>query len=866
VAERIGGIRPHGGQLVDRRLRGVLRDAALDRAPELPKVRLTSMGVSDLELISVGAFSPLMGFMNKADYESVIESMHLANGLAWTIPVTLPVDDETASSLHEGAEVALMDGERVLGLMSVTDIFRAVKEREAREVYRTTDEAHPGVARLVAQGDWLLGGEVWMLNQPRVYEFPELRHDPAQTRRIFASQGWRRIVAFQTRNPIHRAHEYIQKTALEIVDGLFLHPLVGETKADDIPADVRIESYQAILRDYYPADRVLLGVFPAAMRYAGPREAIFHALARKNYGCTHFIVGRDHAGVGKYYGTYDAHSIFDEFEPGELGITPLFFDYAFYCRKCGAVVSPKTCPHGEDDWVFLSGTQVRDMLERGETLPEEFTRPEVARVLLDGVQRHKREREQARKRAVRRDNGVKVFVIGLDCAEPTLVFDRWKAHLPNFRQLMEGGIYGDLRSTIPPITVPAWSCMLSSKDPGQLGVYGFRNRADFSYDKMGIATSRAVRHDRIWDILSRAGKRVVLVGVPQTYPVTPVNGAMISSFLTPSTRSQFTYPASLESELERVLDGEEWMLDVRNFRTEDKDRLLDEIYQMADQHHKAIKHLMTTKPWDFFMFVDMGVDRIHHGFWKYFDPAHPKYPGPGNRYETAILDYYKHLDAQVGELLSLLDEDTVVLVVSDHGGKAMVGGICFNEWLIQEGYLTLKEQPEGIVPLQKCEVDWDKTLAWGSGGYYARLFLNVRGREPTGIIDMADYERVQDELAAKISALTDPEGNNIGSVALKPKNVYRQIHNIPPDLIVLFGNLSWRSVGILGLNSIHTFENDTGPDDANHAQNGLYIVHDPLMQGRGRGPEQAIFGVAPTILELMGLPVPADMIGGSLVR
>jgi sulfate adenylyltransferase len=375
--------------LVNRALRGELRQAALERAQEFPKVQLTPMAVSDLELIAIGALSPLTGFMGKEDYDSVIDTMHMANGLAWGIPVTLPADDETAAGLQEGQEIALMEGDHLMGVMTVAQKYPADKEREAREVFRTTEEAHPGVARIYRQGKWLLAGDVFMLNSPKNIEFPELRHEPAQTRRMFASRGWRRIVAFQTRNPIHRAHEYIQKVALEIVDGLFLHPLVGETKADDIPADVRIESYQAILRDYYPAERVLLGVFPAAMRYAGPREAIFHAIARKNYGCTHFIVGRDHAGVGKYYGTYDAHYIFDEFQPGELGITPLFFDYTFYCKKCGTIVSAKTCPHGKESWINLSGTQVREMLERGEMLPEEFTRPEVSKVLMEGVRRKK---------------------------------------------------------------------------------------------------------------------------------------------------------------------------------------------------------------------------------------------------------------------------------------------------------------------------------------------------------------------------------------------------------------------------------------------------------------------------------------------
>jgi sulfate adenylyltransferase len=389
MARVVGSIAPHGGQLVNRILRGSFREAALEQAETFPKVQLTRTAASDLEMIAVGAFSPLTGFMGQDDYDAVIDDMRLSNSLPWTVPVTLPVDDDTAAGLEDGQEIALASGDQLMGIMTIAQKFLADKEREAREVYRTTEEAHPGVARLYRQGNWLLGGEVYLLSGPKDVEFPELRHEPAQTRRMFASRGWRRVVAFQTRNPIHRAHEYIQKTALEIVDGLFLHPLIGETKPDDIPADVRIESYQTILRDYYPAERVLLGVFPAAMRYAGPREAIFHAIARKNYGCTHFIVGRDHAGVGNYYGSYDAHHIFDEFDVGELGITPLFFDYTFFCKKCGGVVSAKTCPHDKSDWVYLSGTQVREMLERGEMLPEEMTRPEVSRVLMEGLQAKK---------------------------------------------------------------------------------------------------------------------------------------------------------------------------------------------------------------------------------------------------------------------------------------------------------------------------------------------------------------------------------------------------------------------------------------------------------------------------------------------
>jgi len=389
-------IAPHGGTLINRLLQGDIRETMRERAQSLVRVPLTPLNIADLECISTGVFSPLCGFMGEADYQSVVHHMHLTNGLPWTIPVTLAVTSDLAARISIGQTVALAEpdpagvvGGRLLGVLEVSEKFHYDKAVEAHNVYCTTDPAHPGVARLYAQGEVYLAGDIWVFDRPIEVEttFPRLRCTPAETRRIFKERGWRRIVAFQTRNPIHRAHEYIQKTALEIVDGLLLHPLVGETKADDIPADVRVESYQAILDSYYPADRVLLSVFPAAMRYAGPREAIFHAIARKNYGCSHFIVGRDHAGVGNYYGTYDAHYIFDEFDPRALDITPLFFEHTFYCKRCGAIVSSKTCPHSKDDHIVLSGTQVRSMLERGELLPPEFTRPEVSRVLIEGMRR-----------------------------------------------------------------------------------------------------------------------------------------------------------------------------------------------------------------------------------------------------------------------------------------------------------------------------------------------------------------------------------------------------------------------------------------------------------------------------------------------
>ena len=452
-----------------------------------------------------------------------------------------------------------------------------------------------------------------------------------------------------------------------------------------------------------------------------------------------------------------------------------------------------------------------------------------------------------------------LVLIGLDSAPPQLVFGEWRERLPHLRALMEQGVWGELTSSHPPITVPAWACMMTGKNPGRLGFYGFRNRQPGTYDRTWIATASAVKEPTVWDLLSRANRRVCLVGMPQTYPVRPVNGAMVSCFLTPDTNAQYTYPAALKAEVEAVSEG--YMLDVPDFRTEDKARLLSDIYALTDKQFRVARHLLAREPWDFFAVVTMGPDRIQHGFWKYGDPTHRKHV-PGNPFATALADYYVRLDEEVGAMLELAPPDAAVIVVSDHGAKRMDGSLSINDWLIAQGWLVLKGRPAGPRRFDPALVDWSRTRAWAWGGYYSRVFLNVAGREPEGIIPRESYESAREELRQALLAVQDETGRRMDTRIHTPQELFSGPYvEAAPDLFVYFDNLYWRAGQDLGHEGIHSFDTEVGPDDAVHDQQGLFV-----MRGAGRSGGRELTGleirsVAPTVLQALEVPVPAEVEG-----
>lgn len=477
----------------------------------------------------------------------------------------------------------------------------------------------------------------------------------------------------------------------------------------------------------------------------------------------------------------------------------------------------------------------------------------------------------------------KLIVIGLDCLEPSLV-EKWLDDLPTIAMLRKNGLWGNIRSSHPPITVPAWASMLSGRDPGELGIYGFRNRASYTYNDLTIATSKAVNEPRVWELLAQAGKRCIIVGVPQTWPIKPIENVLqISCFLTPPG-AIYADPPQLQYEIEDILmqkgyvatqqrrktlsqgtasDKDHTVIyetDVFDFRTTDKAKLLADIYQMTEKRWIALNYLIREKLWDFFMVVEMGTDRIHHAFWEYMDPRHIHYPGRNNPFECAIHDYYVYLDGQIAQLLDGVPKNTTVLLISDHGARRMEGGFAINEWLRHKGLLILKEEPKQPIPIEQAAVDWKRTQVWGSGGYYARIFLNVMEREPEGVLPVSEYEQFRDWLITELEAISGPDGQNLGNVVVKPENVYRQVNNYAPDLILYPGNLSWRSVGIVGTGEPFTYENDTGPDGANHDWDGVFILYEATKPSGGKQlTGLQLEHVAPLILDLMNVHKPDFM-------
>jgi predicted AlkP superfamily phosphohydrolase/phosphomutase len=460
----------------------------------------------------------------------------------------------------------------------------------------------------------------------------------------------------------------------------------------------------------------------------------------------------------------------------------------------------------------------------------------------------------------------RVAVIGLDCATPQLLFRDFATETPNIHALMQRGMYGDLQSITPPITVPAWACAMTGMTPGQLGIYGFRNRKDTTYEGLSIAHSGSIKEPAVWDVLGAQGLRSLLIGVPPSFPPPKdFPGWRVGCFLTPPSAERWAYPQELETEIVDELGGEhDYIFDIPDFRKAGYDVVLDQVFKMTERRFLAGRRLVRTKPWDFFMLCEIAPDRLHHVFWQHWDPTHPLYE-PGNKYETAFQEYYRFLDQQVASLLEVLPDDVITIVMSDHGARPMMGGLCFNDWLIREGYLVLEHTPTSIIPIKEAKIDWSRTVAWGDGGYYGRLFLNVKGREPQGVIEPANYEAVRDELIEKLEAAPGPDGEPLGTKVFKPQDVYPDVRGVAPDLIVYFGDLAWRSVGSVGNPSIYTYENDTGPDGANHDRAGVFVMTGLPGQSTGEVKGLNLIDVGPSLMNLYGIETPEGAVGRSFL-
>lgn len=456
----------------------------------------------------------------------------------------------------------------------------------------------------------------------------------------------------------------------------------------------------------------------------------------------------------------------------------------------------------------------------------------------------------------------KVLIIGLDAAAPEFIFDKFKTKLPNLEYLINNGIYGKLKSTNPPITIPAWMSMCTGRSPAQLGLYGFRARVNNSYKEFQIATSGDINQPALWDVIAKKDKKSILVSVPPSYPPKPINGNSISCFITPDTKRDYTYPAKLKYEIEKRFG--EFIFDVE-FRTDKRDKLLREAYDMTNQHFDVIEYLLKEKPWEFFIFVEIGVDRVQHAFWKYFDTQHHLYE-PGNEYENTILEYYEFLDGRIGKLLELIDRNTLVIVASDHGAKRMKGAFCINEWLIEEGFLVLNEYPTQISDFEKVDVNWSKTKAWGWGGYYVRIFVNVKGREEEGVIPKDNYESFRDLLKEKIKKIRGPKQEEWNTLVYKPEELFSNPQGQIPDLMVYLDNLYWRSAGTIGHKKLYLSENDKGPDDAVHDWDGIYILYNQNFEIKNRFLNADILDIFPTVLKYMEVDIPDEISGKSIIK
>jgi ATP sulfurylase len=830
-------IEPHEKILVNRTINKEKVNEILNK--NLKQVEISEDVALEIENIANGVYSPLIGFPSPEDIDSILETWKLKNGVVFPIPPLLHVKKQDFENINPGEEILLIYNKDPFAVINVDGKTILNKEKYINKIFKTTDIEHPGVLFVSEINEFLITGPILKFGENHFFQEDSLT--PIQMRKEIEKRNWGSITVFSTTNIPHKAHEYLQRTALEISDGLLIHALYQVTKPMKFSKGQIKDCYDVLINNFYPKEKVIFSFLPILPRSAGPRSSLMQAIIRQNFGCTHQIFGRDHEGFKNIYTKYESQEIFNSFP--EIKLKPLKLKGPYYCKKCRQITTENSCNHNENEKINISGTYLRKIIENKEEIPEFFLRKEV----LENLKEKKFK---------------KIFVLGIDGAMPEFFFGQWLDELPNIKKLLKKGCFAKLNSSIPPVSVVAWSSMTTGKNPADHGVFECLHRKEGSLGDFRIVTANDVKARRIWDILSGYGKKTIACTTPLTWPIKPFNGFLISGFMTPLTsETEFTFPKELKKEINSVI-GKPFEIDIDDYRNLTKKSLLDKTYKITQMHIDAMKHLLKNKEWDLFFGVINGTDRTNHGFWRYCDKKHRKYV-PGSEFENSLKDFYKFIDKEIGELLNLLDEDTLIMILSDHGITRMHNRVNLSDWLIKQGYLVLKEDIKVNQPtkFEHSMINWKKTRVFAMGAFDGQIFINLKEREPLGIVSSEDYETLLEELEEKLKQIKGDDGKTLNTKIFKKKDFFKgKYENSAPDMIVYFDDLEYGcNTSRIGNPTLWSPRTALGSDDAAHSSQGIFIMDKSLQ--KGDIGEINIIDIVPTILNKFNLKIPEDLKG-----